>query len=108
MGYRASVITQHREYGANIFSNWDKFQTYVSLLRDMYEEDMDNMFENDQEDFYEVPKSVFEAEIKRLKKLPGDTVVEGLDEEAQYVITDLETALKEAVASDDYVALEWF
>jgi hypothetical protein len=111
MGYRASVLKQHREYGSNIFSNWNDFQTYWSELRDRYEgrDDLtDGMYENEAEDFYEIPKEMVKLEIERLKKLPEDSIEESLGEEVKYVISGLEAALEEAPEQDDYIALEWF
>ena len=111
MGYRASVITQHREYGSNIFSNWTYFTSYLSSLRDRYEgqdELTDNIYESEGEEYYELPKRMVELEIERLKKLPPDQLEEDLQEEVKYVIHGLELALKESLKDDDYIALEWY
>ena len=34
MGYRANVITRHREYGSQTFSNYQAFQKFLRLESD--------------------------------------------------------------------------
>ena len=102
MGYRASVITQHREYGSNIFYNWDEFQIYRDFLNKTYSKDYDCIYQNENEDYYEIPKTIFEQEIKRLEDLPPDDMTD------TYFIQSLRDALKEAPDNDDFVSLEWF
>lgn len=112
MGYRAHVIKQHRDYGSAAFTDWDRFQVYVSALRDRYETaeniSTDDIYENEQEDFYEIPKNIIEAEIKRLEELDPEAKEESLDEEVKYVLQSLRAMLEQAPKDDNYVALEWY
>ena len=36
MGYRASIITQHREYGDEIFYDFVSFEEYFYKLQELY------------------------------------------------------------------------
>lgn len=108
MGYRAHTVTQHREYGSSVFCDWQLFQDYLGYLREQYEDDMMDAYENEAEDYYQIPKIVIEQEVIRLAVLPPDEIEKHLDAENQYVLSDLRDALKEAIADDTDVTLEWF
>ncbi len=108
MGYRAHVVTQHREYGSELFCDIFAYQSYHSFLQDTFPEEMENDHVSEQEDFYEVPKSAIRAEIERLSKLPPEETNGEYDAYTnQETIDEWKCALEEA-PDEDYVALEWF
>lgn len=113
MGYRAQVVTQHREYGSSIFSNWDQFDSYYVELHDLYPDG--NLFGEENSDFYEIGKDIVESEIERLKKLgPAEDFEfqpswgDDYKDSNQNIIDAWEAALKESPENSEYVALEWY
>lgn len=109
MGYRANLVTQHREYGRNVFYNWQDFQDWLTFVRSEYEGDLaDSIYESESEDYYEIPREIFEKEIERLGKLGESDKGTATGMDVQDSIENFEGALKEAVAGDDFVALEWY
>lgn len=113
MGYRAHVVTQEREYGSSIFSDFTQFEKYFDKIRDTYPEE--EIFQSEGQDFFEIYKGVIEEEVKRLTEL-------GLEEEFEFqpswdngyketngeVAASLERALKESPKDSIYVSLEWY
>ena len=108
MGYRAHVIKQHREYGNAVFWNYDNFEKYQEFLYDAYPDEMSSAYGSETEEYYEIPKVVFEKEIERLEKLPPDDIDTDLNVENKYIIEGLKGGLAGAPATDDNVAMEWF
>lgn len=112
MGYRAQVITQHREYGGSIFFDWDDFVDYFNRLREEYQdrEDIDvNFYSNDAEDFFEIPKDVLKEEVKKLEKLDLDgTDAYGSGMDNSCLLENIKVGLEQAPAEDTYIAVEWY
>ena len=113
MGYRAQVVTQHREYGSSVFYDFTQFEDYVYKLYELYPDDY--IYQSESQDFFEIGKDVVEKEIKRLTEL-------GLEEEFKFqsgwvgeyrdkngeVARSWEVALKESPEDSEYVSLEWY
>lgn len=107
MGYRAHTIKQHREYGEAVFWNYDNFEKYQQFLFETYPEEMELQYCSETEEYYEIPKIVFQKEIERLKQLPPDDEIAMLEVTNRDWIENLTTSLREAT-DDDNVAMEWF
>lgn len=108
MGYRAHVVTQHRKYGSEIFSDVFQFEGYIGFLQENVE-GFDELYESEQQDYYEVPVEGIENEIKRLKTLKQEEQNEHYEGYTNAeVISAWEHGLKEKPAEDDYITLEWF
>ena len=112
MGYRAQVVTQHREYGSSVFYDFTQFEDYVYKLYELYPDDY--IYQSEGRDFFEISKDVVEKEIKRLTEL-GDTDFEFQSAwvgEYKYknseVALSWEEALKESPEGSEYVSLEWY
>lgn len=113
MGYRAQVVTQHREYGSSVFCDFTQFEDYVYKLHELYPDD--EIYQPESQDFFEISKDVVEKEIKRLTEL-------GLEEEFEFqsgwvgeykdknstVVDSWKDALKESPGDSEYVSLEWY
>lgn len=109
MGYRAHVVTQHRKYGSEIFSDVFEFEGYHAFMRENFEKEMEEDYVSEQEDYYEIPRVAIEAEIERLKALPMDETNEHYSHYTnQETIEEWNYALNEAPKEDDHVTLEWF
>lgn len=108
MGYRAHVIKQHREYGEAVFWNYDNFEKYHEFLFETYPDEMSMGYISETEEYYEIPKVVFEKEIKRLEQLPPDDIEPNLTQENKYILEGLKDGLAGAPVTDDNVAMEWF
>ena len=111
MGYRAHVITQHREYGSSIFGDYDFFESYMDDMRDIHGDENINVSEDGT--FIEIGRTVIEEEIKRLKKLGEEEKFEiestyGDDFTNDEIISSWQSALDEAPADDYYISLEWY
>ncbi len=99
MGYRANVITRHREYGSQTFSNYQAFQKFLRLESDK----LDIIGDWELETYY------VEAEQleKYIASLPDN------DEMSNYegmTNRELARALREAIeeSPDRDVTWEWF
>lgn len=99
MGYRANVITRHREYGSQTFSNYQAFQKFLRLESD----NLDIIGECESETYY------VEAEQleKYIASLPDN------DEMSNYegmTNRELARALRGAIeeSPDRDVTWEWF
>ena len=99
MGYRANVVTRHREYGDQTFSNYQAFQKFLTLESD----NLDIIRESDSETYY------VEAEQleKYIASLPDN------DEMSNYegmTNRELANALRMAIeeSPDRDVTWEWF
>lgn len=99
MGYRANVITRHREYGSQTFSNYQAFQKFLRLESDK----LDIIGEWELETYY------VEAEQleKYIASLPDN------DEMSNYegmTNRELANALRGAIeeSPDRDVTWEWF
>jgi hypothetical protein len=109
MGYRAHVVTQHRKYGSEIFSDITEFEGYRAFLQEEFETEMESEYCSENEDYYEVPFAAIKKEIERLKTLPADDIHEHYSHDTnEDIIRGWEEAMKEAPEGDDYVTLEWF
>lgn len=108
MGYRAHTITQHRDYGSAVFYEYDQFISYFNELQ----EEHDDLYMNEQEDFFEIDKEIVEKEIKRLSESPD----EEFKHKSSYGDTDsnltiakaLRGALDESPKDCSYIAFEWY
>ena len=112
MGYRAQVVTQHREYGSSVFSDFTQFEDYFYKLHELYPDA--ELFQSESQDFFEIGKDVVEKEVKRLKEL-GDTDFEfqsswagDYKDKNSEVASSWERALKESPEDSEYVSLEWY
>ena len=100
MGYRANVITQHRKYGDQSFSDWEMF---TSDFLPAVEEVLD-ITGNDNEDFFEVNKEQLQ---KYVDSLPDNEEVSAYPD---YKNVDLKAILQIAIdqAPGEWVSWEWF
>lgn len=114
MGYRAQVVTQHREYGSSIFSDFHQFEEYYNDLIDRYPEGQ--LYSEENSDFYEIGKDIVKAEIERLNK---DSTADFEFQSSWYqegdvkqsngeIVESWEAALRESPEESEYVALEWY
>lgn len=113
MGYRAHVVTQHREYGSTAFSDWQQFDNYYYKLNELYPDD--EIFKSESQDFYEISRATAEKEIERLVKLGVDKPFEFQDgwdmspeTTNQDVVIAWRVALEESPKDSFYVTLEWY
>lgn len=111
MGYRAQVVKTHREYGSSIFSDWQQFDDYYRVLVGEYP---DELYADENTDFYEIPRESIEKEIKRLEKLGRDEPFEiqptwtGPAQLNGEIIDAWGYALEESPKESEYVQLEWY
>ena len=112
MGYRAQVVTQHREYGSSVFSDFTQFEDYFYKLQELYPDA--ELLQSENQDFFEIDKDVVEKEVKRLKEL-GDTDFEfqpgwvgEYKDKNSTVVDSWKDALKESPGDSEYVSLEWY
>ena len=100
MGYRASVITQEREYGDRTFSSWEQF---TSDFLPAVEEVLD-ITGNDDETFFEVEKDQLQRYVD---SLPEDDEVSDYPD---YMNKDLKAVLQIAINASpgSWVSWEWF
>lgn len=113
MGYRAQVVTQHREYGSSVFSDWQQFDDYYYRLTELYPDA--EIFRQESQDFYEIEKGVVKKELDRLAKLGKDEPFEFQDrwsgayqDKNGEIIVAWEAALRESPEDSHYVTLEWY
>ena len=113
MGYRAQVVTQHREYGSSIFSDWQQFEDYYYKLTELYPDS--EIFRENDSSFYEIGKDVVEKEIERLSKLDGKGPFEfqsqwsgGYKDTNEDILIAWGTAFRESPENSEYVSLEWY
>lgn len=101
MGYRANVITQHREYGAQTFSSWEMFTS--DFIPAMDEAGV-QVFGNENEDFYEVDKTDLQ---KFVDEMPDDGEPSIYPD---YTNSDLKQELQDAIddSKGSWVSWEWF
>lgn len=99
MGYRANVITQHREYGAQSFSDWSAFEKFVNRTSESL-----NIEFGDGQNIYSVDKDVLKEYINNL---PEDSEP---SDYGPFTNKELKHALEVAIleSPDEYVAWEWF
>lgn len=112
MGYRAHTIMREREYGSQLFSDWQQFDSYFYKLQEEYPDD--ELFKNEESDFFELSKWVVEKEIERLEKdkdadfeFQPFYVTDDNKETNDDIAYKLRTALKECDRLDR-VSLEWW
>ncbi len=113
MGYRAQVVTQHREYGSSIFWGFTQFEDYFNSLQERYPDD--ELFQSESQDFFEISKDVVEKEVKRLRELGED---EEFEFQSEWSGSDKDTngtlagawmlALSSSPEDSEYVSLEWY
>lgn len=112
MGYRANVITQHREYGSQPFGRYEIFEGWFNKLYELYPEA--SIYQSESQDYFEIEKDVIKKEIERLTKLGLDKEFEFQDSYDDYKDTNqtyveaLMDALAESPLESSYVSLEWF
>ena len=112
MGYRAHTVTQHREYGSSVFSDFTQFEDYFYKLHELYPDA--ELFQSENQDFFEIGKDVVEKEVNRLKELGGTDfefqsawVGEYKDKNSE-IARSWEEALKETPEDSEYVSFEWY
>ena len=113
MGYRAQVVTQHREYGSSVFYDFTQFEDYVYKLYELYPDDY--IYQSESQDFFEISKDVVEKEIKRLRELGEDEEFEfqsawsGGDKDSNGTVAGAwKLALSSSPEDSEYVSLEWY
>ena len=99
MGYRANIVTRHRQYGDITFSDYDAFRNFLATEKDKLPiEWVDN------------PEECF-IEIKELEKyiatIPDNNEISSYEHMTNQ---ELAHALRKAIkqSPDEYVAWEWF
>jgi hypothetical protein len=108
MSYRAHIITQHRDYADAMYFSWDTWSAYFDHLVEQYDEEYLLMV-NENEDYYEMEKTLIEKEIERLTDEGLDKPFEfGVTHTNRDAVTWLQRSLKSAPADDSYVSWEWF
>jgi len=101
MGYRAHIITQHRQYGAETFCDWEKFtDEFIPAVQDAGFD----VHESDSQDYFEMSKEDLQKYV--------DTIPDN-DEESvytDYTNKELKEELQESIneTKDNYVAWDWF
>jgi len=112
MGYRAQVVTQHREYGSSIFCDFSQFEDYFNHMQELYPDD--ELFQSESQDFFEISKDVVEKEIKRLTEIgreeefPFQYTFSEYKDDNGVVIDAWKEALDESPKDSEYVSLEWY
>ncbi len=102
MGYRANVITRHREYGNQTFSDWTEFDSdFIPALAEFGIDVNDS----DSQDFYEVEKEELQRYVKSLP-VNEDPSVAYPSYTNMELIEELQTAIDES--KDTWVSWEWF
>jgi hypothetical protein len=105
VGYRAHIVTQHREYGSQAFYDYAIFERYWEFLRSEYPDE--ELFEDEHADYFEIPKEVVQAEVIRIQKLDSDKAFEyNPDITNKDMVDVLNRMLKES--QGDFISLEWF
>jgi hypothetical protein len=100
MGYRANVITQHREYGSQTFCDYNEFIEFQGAVRDK-----DLEIQGDEhEEFFEVDKEELQ---KYVDSIPED---DEISDYPSYENKELKEYLQEAIndSKGQYVSWEWF
>lgn len=109
MGYRASIITQHREYGDDIFYDFTSFEEYFYKLQDLYPDEL--VHQSEGQDYFEIDRDTIGKEIERLTALGPDELFEfqrdGGDDTNEVVVRSWEAALDQTPETTGYIALEW-
>lgn len=100
MGYRANVITRHRDYGSQTFSDYNMFIEFQEAAK---EKDLE-IQGDESEEFFEVDKTELQ---KFVNKLPSnDKVSIYSDYTNKELKEELQTAIDET--KDEWVSWEWF
>lgn len=101
MGYRANVITQHRDYGSQTFCSWEEFVHDFIPAMDELGFDISG---NDAEDFFEIDKDELQ---KFVDSLPSD---EELSISPEHTNKALKEELQDAIneSKGGWVSWEWF
>lgn len=101
MGYRANVVTQHREYGSQTFCDWENFtNNFVPALEEFGIE----VNADDAMDFYEVEKGELQ---KYVDSLPDNEEQSVSTEHTNKELKDeLQIAINES--KESWVSWEWF
>lgn len=107
MGYRAHIITQHREYGGEFGLNWQQLSDYYDDLDERYGDKQDlTLMRDEEESYYEIDNIIAKYEIRRLTELGLEEKFEFSDDTNGDIIEYLQSALKET--KETYIALELF
>lgn len=116
MGYRANVITQERQYGSSIFSDWEQFDEYFNYLSYTYKDDYP--YANEERTYFEIDKGIVLSEIGRLQDMEGDFEFQSgmttlnpskyTPDTNRDIAQAWKQALEEAPKDSQYVALEWY
>lgn len=99
MGYRANIVTQHRQYGDITFSDYDAFRNFLATEKDKLPIEW---IDNSEECF---------IEIKELEKyiatIPDNNEISSYEHMTNQ---ELAHALRKAIGQspDEYVTWEWF
>lgn len=101
MGFRASVITRHREYGAQTFCDWENFTDNV--VPKMVEAGLE-INDSEAQDFYEVEKSKLQEFVNSLPNNDKQSFSE--EHTNKQLKEDLQLAINES--PEAWVSWEWF
>ena len=99
MGYRANIVTRHRQYGDITFSDYDAFRNFLAAEKDNLPIEW---VDNSEECF---------IEIKELEKyiatIPDNNEISSYEHMTN---RELVAALRKAIeqSPDEYVTWEWF
>ena len=109
MGYRANVITQHREYGDQSFGDWELFEDLWGDFTDFVEINVPEAWTSRSEnlDYFEASKDGIKEYIEHIRVMPPE---EKHSHYTDYTNKELIETLKRAIeqAPDYYVSWEWF
>jgi len=101
MGYRATVVTQQREYGSRTFCDWDMF---TNKFLPAFEEAGFDMCGNEAQDFYEIEKEHLQKFVDTL--VANEEVSIYPDYTNKELKEELQTAINET--RDNWISWEWF
>ena len=109
MGYRATVVTKQREYGSQVFSDWDKFGDLWNDLDTFIEINVPeaSTYMSEGGEYYEVSTRGLKEYIEHLSALPGGDKNEFYtDYTNEEVVSAFKTSIEESTG--EYVVWEWF
>lgn len=101
MGYRANVVTQHREYGSQTFANWSDFM--YGFVADVEKKEFEISYD-ESEDFFEIEVGQLEGYMLGIPDNEEPSVYK------EYTNKELKEELQRAIdeSKGAYVSWEWF